>query len=86
MHGLNIKAYINVVDKLKNTYVYMNLTGKNGVFQTNLIAIYALLGYYAVKSANSLLTFWNNPSVPSSSVQKSFLNRNVGKELSLFAA
>jgi hypothetical protein len=32
--------------------------------------ICALLGYYAVQSENSVLTFWNNLSVPSSRVKK----------------
>jgi hypothetical protein len=48
-----------------------------------------LLGYYAASSGNSLPTFRDSLSIPSSRVKKSgthMLSRKVGKELPLLAA
>ena len=50
---------------------------------------FALLGYYAQSSDNSLLAFRGNLSVPSSSSKKfptNYRSRNVGEELPLLAA
>jgi hypothetical protein len=58
-------------------------------FRLEVDEIFAFLGYYAVYGGNSLLTFRDNISVPSSTVKKSvflaledgtnMLSRNVGK-------
>jgi hypothetical protein len=61
------------------------------------VDIFALLGYYAALSGNSVPTFRDNISVPSSRVKKSKnvltledgtrkLSRNIGTELPLNAA
>jgi hypothetical protein len=59
------------------------------------LRIFVLLGYYAAYSGNSLPTFRDDPSAPSSRFRKSALltledgtdrlSRNVGKELPLHA-
>jgi len=52
-----------------------------------VIENYAPLGYYAASSGNSLLTFQDNPSIPSSRVMMedgtNRLFQNIGKELPL---
>jgi hypothetical protein len=63
-------------------------------FRRDVNEIWAFVRYYAAKSGNSVLTFRDNLTVPSSEVKKSQtlkywtarLLRNVGNELTLFAA
>ena len=47
---------------------------------------YALLGYYAASSGNSLPTFRDNLWVPSVKANGQIDSRNVGEELLLLAA
>jgi len=44
---------------------------------------FTVLGYYAPRSGNSLLTFWDNLLVPSSVDGTDRLSRNFGKKLPL---
>jgi hypothetical protein len=60
-------------------------------FHRDVDEICALLGYYAVLSGSSVLTFWDNLSVPSSCVEDFLtieygtdcLSKNFGTELPL---
>jgi hypothetical protein len=69
-------------------------TGLISGFCRNVDEICALLGYYRASCGNCLQTFWDNVSVPSSSVKLSFqlglltledgtntLSRNIGKTI-----
>ena len=86
---------LEVVRKQNIGYDNISNVCVNSSFHRDVDEICALLGYYAAQSGNSVPTFRDNISVPSSRVKKSKktledgthkLSRNVCIDLPLYAA